>query len=390
LFLALYLVLVMVPLIFELRALVFVLPPQVAIMGPFMKQFAAKVHLQDWSAYIFYLGLTSMSVIAHMDLASNALFLSKVLATGNCHADDEGAGSDLDNIEEFWQSVWERAFLYEYVRIPQFAHCLIFVWFALFGQIIYALMASVPVSVEGKKARLAVVKSLLWLDSDLKIYDIRDRDLGGKDYGFYTYSTMLHGRTQHNVSLMALADAARMYTLRFNGWFYKQKLVRQKLYKSGQLYNEVWGTLLYFLFFLMFENIIQLELQSTALEIGIAMNPHHRVDWEIALSLALSFTMAVYNVYSTSRRMWSQVWACWTAETTDSNEKCQRHNERVQRYGLPIVAVAFVALVFLYLILLVHAFMKTLMVSSRCSCGWNFHIDLRCVAMEDGHCPAGH
>lgn len=221
------------------------------------------------------------------------------------------------------------------------------------------------------------MKALFWSGkSHNNFYEVRDRDMGGRNFGFFTYSTTLHQRTQHNASLMALAESARMYTIRFNGWSCKQCLVDLKLYKSGQVYNDVSRTLWYFVVFLLLENIIQIELQGTALEVGKALTEEHKVDKEILFSLVMSFTMAAYNLYYTSTKMWCQSIACYKADTHDNDEGCQRFNERVTKVHLPITAVIFVAAVTLYVVLLLHAVLKTIMVAHYCDCGWNFQFSL--------------
>jgi len=375
LFLALYMVLVLVLLIIELRALVFVLPPQVAIIGPFMKNFARK----DWSFYIFALGMTSMSIVAHMDLASNALFLAKVYATNNCPDPMDDSNTALGGIELYWSHVWKKSFWH--IEPPKIASTLVVVWVLLFSQLIYALLSSVPVSTKVVRnwrfpgASADGLKALLGLGAPSNFYEIRDRDLGGRKYGFHTYSTVLHTRTQHSASLMALAEAARMYTLRFNGWSYKKSFVERNLYKSGQVYKDVMTTVFYFCFFLLFENLVQLELQSTALEVGVAMTPEHKVDKQIVLSLALSFINAAYNLYSSCTRMWSQARACRTAPTKDRNAASQGYNERAKKWYLPITVVVFVFLVLVYSGFLAHALAKTIMVSCVCKCGWNMQFD---------------
>jgi len=395
LFLVPYMCLVMVLLLIELRALVFVLPSQVAVVGPFVRNFAAGftwAKRQDWSFYVYLLGLTAISIIAHMDLASNALFLSKVLATNSFQGsrDDDTA---LDDIEHYWRNVWKKSSLN--IEPPQFTTVLVTVWLLLFSQLIYGLLGSVPVSTKVKKkgwrcASLDGLKALLWLDPKSDFYKIRDRDLGGSTHGFYTYSTILHGETQHNASLMALAEAARMYTLRFNSWSYKKRLVEQRKYKSGQVYNDMLSTLCYFLFFLMFENIVQLELQASAMEIGKAMKEPHTLDKEIQFSLALSFTMAVYNLCSTCSKMKDQAIACHKAATDHRDNVREAFYKRAKKYYLPITVVVFVVLVLLYVISLLHAFAKTIMVSFVCECGWNFHLTKSgCVSFEPNttDCP---
>jgi len=391
-----YMCLVMILLLIELRALVFVLPCQVAVVGPFVKKFPAGftgAKQQDWSFYVCLLCLTSLSIIAHMDVASNALFLSKVLAMNSFQGSRDGYTA-LDDIEHYWRNVWKKSSLN--MDPPRFASVLVSVWLLLFSQFIYALLGSVPVSTHvtphgWRCASLDGLKALLCFDPESDFYKIRDRDLGdGITHGFYAYNTILHRCTEHNASLMTLASAARMYALRFNSWTYKKRLVESGRYKSGQVYNDISSSLCYFLFFLMFENIVQLELQASTLEIGKAMKEPHTLDKEIQFSLALSFTMAVYNLYSTCSKMKDQAIACHKASTDKSVNSSEEFNKRAKKFFLPITVVVFFVLVLLYVILLLHAFGKTIMVSFVCACGWNFKLTKSgCVSFEPNttDCP---
>jgi len=385
-FLALYLVIVLFLVLIELMALVYVLPSQVAVTGPFMHNVWKKIksifHLdvEEFPFYLLMVFLISMSVVAHMDLATNALFLSKVLATQFCPI-EAGSDTTLNNIETYWQNLWKSSFLTRHTGIspPAFSTLLLIIWALVFGQFLYGVLSGVPVS-DGKREgwkgfNLKGVKALFW-SGNRDFYEVRDRDMGGRNFGFFTYSTTLHQRTQHNASLMALAESARMYTIRFNGWSCKQRLVDLKLYKSGQVYNDVTRTLGYFVVFLLLENIIQIELQSTALEVGKALTEEHKVDKEILFSLAMGFTMAAYNLYCTSTKMWCQSIACYKADTHEQDAVAQAYNEKVKKVRLPISVVFFVAAVTLYVVLLLHAVLKTIMVAHYCDCGWNFQFSL--------------
>merc|ERR1711916_103585 len=89
----------------------------------------------------------------------------------------------------------------------------------------------------------------------------------------------------------------------------------------------------------MFENIVQLELQASTLEIGKAMKEPHTLDKEIQFSLALSFTMAVYNLYSTCKKMKDQAIACHKASTDKSVNSSEEYNKRAKKFFLPIIVV---------------------------------------------------
>ena len=83
---------------------------------------------------------------------------------------------------------------------------------------------------------LSGLKALMGLD-DGALYEEKDRDQGGRRFGFRTYPTLMYPRTQHGSALHALAESGRMYTLQCNTWSVHQKTVTLRLWKSGQVYR---------------------------------------------------------------------------------------------------------------------------------------------------------
>ena len=91
---------------------------------------------------------------------------------------------------------------------------------------------------------------------------------------------------------------------------------------SDQDYHDIWASVISFLFYRLFENIVQIELQSTVLEFGWVMTVKHDVETETLISLELSFFNAVVNLHSSCSKMLRQVRSCLLAET--SNPLAQR------------------------------------------------------------------
>ena len=83
---------------FEYKAMIYALPPQVAIMGKFERKHLDYLPSRSDSFGVWFLGASFMSVVAHMDLATNALFLSKVLATKQCE--------EMTHMEDAWEAVF--------------------------------------------------------------------------------------------------------------------------------------------------------------------------------------------------------------------------------------------------------------------------------------------
>jgi len=362
----------------EFQALVYALPPQVAIMGPFISNAVSSHGWRGWggrhSFGIFITCASIMSVFSHMDLATNGLFLSKVLATGTCHA-HSGSPSNMESIEDFWQRVWSRSLwsLLFGLEPPELLHLVVGLWALMFSQFFYGIVSSVPRTTRDPQdvgPLCGDPSGLRVLLTDSAFYAVRDRDLGGR---FVTYPTLLHRRTQHGAALLALAESARMYTVCYSGWSHKQHLVNMGLYKSGQVFNDIVRTLLYFVVFMWFESLIQIELQGTALEVGKSLSNDRTVDVQMLVSVLLSVIVALYNLYVACDKMWSQSRACLQAETRDERQISENYNVRAKTY-CKLSIVFFVVLVSGFTCFLAHAIVKVAMVVLVCDCGWNLGV----------------
>ena len=348
---------------FEYKATIYALPPLVAILGKFERRCLYYCPSRIDSFSLWFLGASFMSLAAHMDLATNSLFLSKVLVTKQCE--------EMTHIEDASETVFTKTVFRFFAEPPRFLTVVFVSWCLVFGQFFYAVASSVPLATHADEPKnLSGVRQLLGLqDGDL--YEVKDRDLGAKNFGFKIYPTILHPRTQHGGALQALAESARMYTIRYNEWSLQRKLAQLHLYKSGQLFKEVRRTLAFFIVFMCSESFVQLELQGYALELGKASS--QKLDKEIALSLLLSLMMTSYNYYIVLVRFWNQTRACMDADEDDLNEKVRKYNRRVKTY-CKILRPLFFIVASMFGCLLLLSMVKTLIVSFVCECGWNFWI----------------
>ena len=103
-----------------------------------------------------------------------------------------------------------------------------------------------------------------------------------------------------------------------------------------------------------------MELHGSALELGKALS--QKLDKEMVLSLLLTLMMATYNHYIVCGRFWAQTRACMDADVDDPSEECRKYNRRVKIY-CKILRALFVLLAVVFGLWLVHARMKTFMVS---------------------------
>merc|ERR1712136_622662 len=205
--------------------------------------------VKDWykrkSIFLFIFFQFFTSVVTHLDLATNSLFLAKVLATNNCQVRREsGFHNALHDIEHFWHQMWETPFSsFWHISPPKFSHCVLFVWASLFGQVLYSMSYSVPVSTNTDPWRRCTsadgVKALFGAGPEANFYEVRDRDLGSRRYGLQTYPTLWMRRAQHGTALMALAESARMYTICSNTGTDKEEMVKRGLRRSGQVFQDI-------------------------------------------------------------------------------------------------------------------------------------------------------
>ena len=316
----------------EYEAVIHALPPQVAIIGPLepnvFRRFTA------WFLFAY-----STTLVAHRDLATTSFFLAKVLATERCGA--------MASIEHAWEEVFSKSVLtFLASHIPTFASVVLVLRFFLFGQFWSALARSEPTA-RGccERANLSGLKAPHGLD-DGTFYEVKDRDQGGRDFGFKTYPTLMYARTQHGSALHALAESGRMYTLQCNTWRAHQKWENLRLWKSGQIFREVLKTVFRFVLFMWFESILQLELQGSALELGKAVFPTHEVYKEAVASLLLSVIV------------------------DDRVAKQTSDNKTVKIYCYFVMPIS-VILAICFALLVLHALVKTVIGD----CGWNLRLN---------------
>ena len=319
----------------EYEAVIHALPPQVAIIGPLepnvFRRFTA------WFLFAY-----STTLVAHRDLATTSFFLAKVLATERCGA--------MASIEHAWEEVFSKSVLtFLASHIPTFPSVVLVLRFFLFGQFWSALARSVPTA-RGccERANLSGLKAPHGLD-DGTFYEVKDRDQGGRDFGFKTYPTLVYARTQHGSALHALAESGRMYTLQCNTWRVHQKWENLRLWKSGQIFREVLKTVFRFVLFMWFESILQLELQGSALGLGKAVFPTHEVYKEAVASLLLSVIV------------------------DDRVAKQTSDNKTVKVYCYFVMPIS-VILAICFALLVLHALVTTVMMSFHCDCGWNLRL----------------
>merc|ERR1712136_183622 len=70
----------------------------------------------------------------------------------------------------------------------------------------------------------------------------------------------------------------------------------------------------------------------------------------------------------------SQVPACWDAEVDDRVKELREYNKRVKIYCCIVISI-FVILALSFALLVLHALVKTVMVSFYCDCGWNLRLN---------------
>jgi len=77
--------------------------------------------------------------------------------------------------------------------------------------------------------------------------------------------------------------------------------------------------------------------------------------------------------------------ACWDAEVDDRVKELREYNKRVKIYCCIVISI-FVILALSFALLVLHALVKTVMVSFYCDCGWNLRLNPfdGCVPPQSG------
>ena len=224
----------------EYEAIIYALPPQVAITGPLKPKVFRR--FTAWLLFAY-----STSLVAHMDLATNALFLAEVLATEGCGA--------MASIENAWEDVFSKSFF-------------------------------------------------------------------------------------------------------LGSWPTLYRRLRASFWNSGWIFREVLKTLFRFVLFMWFESILQLELRGSALELGKAVSKRWR-----------------RNFLTLCKTLWSQVRACLGVHVDERIADFFLYDDPRANIKSHIVMPIFVILVICFALVLLHALVKTVMVSFYCDCKWNLRLD---------------
>ena len=129
----------------EVRTLVYVLPAQVAVSGPFLVRLPRIIHRTlpfCQGFWVQYVGVLGISLSAHLDLATNALFLSRTVATPS---------KNMRVIQGHWEAIWRDSLFFNH--FIQFQTCVTLMYLLVFGQFLYSLSCSVPLRIHGGGGR---------------------------------------------------------------------------------------------------------------------------------------------------------------------------------------------------------------------------------------------
>jgi len=360
----------------EVKTLVYVLPAQVAMTGPFLPPLTKIIQRRVpsyqgfWVHYVVVLGI---SLGAHMDLATNALFLSRILATSS---------DNMRAIQGQWETIWTHS-LFSGHFLP-FETCVLLMYLLLFGQFLYSLSCSVPLRTDGNpegSVTLEGLRELLWQRSDF--FDVMDRDLerGRRTHGVQRYQTLLDSRTHHQEALEAVAESSRMFSVLFKAWPYKKSLLRLHQYESRHVWIDIKRTVMFLMVFILNESVLQVQLQGSTLEIEKALSGE--VDTHLTFSLCLGIFTAWYNLLVKCSQYYMQVRSCLTATGKEVNAEL---NEKA-KFKARASVVIFTGLMAVTTLTLLHATVKVYMVTFQCDCGWNLSFTSSgCVAARGSTC----
>eukprot|EP00927_Polykrikos_kofoidii_P072681 TRINITY_DN68774_c0_g1_i1.p1 TRINITY_DN68774_c0_g1~~TRINITY_DN68774_c0_g1_i1.p1 ORF type:complete len:531 (+),score=59.64 TRINITY_DN68774_c0_g1_i1:168-1760(+) len=255
----------------ELRCLGYVLVPQLQVTSRFS---ILCVNFSEMPFEIWLIFVMLMSIVCHLDFATNALFTATTLKTmSTCIVGDQ--------IEEVWHQVLDQA--YFYFR-PPFATLANIGWWLMIFQIIFAIFDAVP-----------LVPCMV------------DYCVGyGRSFTF-RYRTLLAPDQNHGAALVTLQNACRM----MSNTFQAEKFAKDRFYGILESRDVNWETrcnhhvrgilnrgILTFGLVGIGESAYYLNLQISLAAVNCAVTGQSFFQhWQICLSVCLSILMAVKRTY---------------------------------------------------------------------------------------------
>jgi len=309
----------------EYKILKYAIVPQVQVV----KRLHIGVNFKSYGCWLFV--SMGISLVSHMDLVTNGLFLAVTIRTA------------LGNQETLWQEVWYQTWKESKLTwIPytdKYMHCVIFVWILMFIQPLHGLFRSCPVKFLGEalmRMRCGCIFNWLknkrqWDDPDDFDYEMQDGEYAWDftvnngagptyyqtlaDYGCYEYSG--HGDT-----LIVLAEVSRMSSISMMRDAYVKTKVQYHLdsENSGPAYGLlrnfliVAGTRIWL--FGICESALVTNLQGTLLSMNFYID-HDKFHWQLAGTLLLSTLVGF-------KRLWDAFWRLeYAYDTIVYNEQAQ-------------------------------------------------------------------
>jgi len=336
-----------------------------------------------WKYNKFLYIMLIVSLIYHMDIFTNGVYMARVYKTEQCM--DQSAKNHMLSIEEIWHetmvsSAAGKTFL---AYIPYWAWAVV-AWASLLLQPAYALCYSYPLSPELQPPKDK--------HDDVDVSHPERKEIDHKYRRSGTDCAQYHVRfrsdQQHGRALQAIAESARMNAIYFLDPDYMHHQV--KTFQPGEVHREMQRCNIRFFIFIV-ETIFPPNLQASFLcmERALVGNSDYVIFVSVAISLItglLYVKSELTTVFNFHRLVLSQKdkFDVWESENGASRELQFKSKAAVMHSWRSKIICIFLAVFGMYM--LVQAVLKAYMGAFVCECGmWNNHgfpLAKGCVAYE--------
>lgn len=341
-----------------------VLPVMTKFLGGY------KIQTLGWNVpfRVYFVMGGMLSFLAHMDIATNAIFVTRVFKTYQCPE---------SKVDDIWDKVVQDAAI---TNLPDLKWIGAGIWLMMGFQFVFALYNAYPLT---PKTEFDLDFQALWKKDELK-NEVRNPE-NRKVHGIQTCS----GQVLPSDALGALADSARMYlvTFRHLKFLHIQRGGRLGFGRHSRrtwvatMLKVAWRCVLYPLL----ETSTMANLQASCLAVTKAAQAKaEQVDSLTTFSICLSLIMSVLTLVFASQQIWTMFRSVLPHIDQKHAEESEDDPPRNKR-RLRVAVVVYLVAACLCLYLNIYASIKLLMVF-QCEEGvWNWAIPLTdgCVGSEE-------
>mmetsp|Transcript_140957 Transcript_140957/g.351470 ORF Transcript_140957/g.351470 Transcript_140957/m.351470 type:complete len:528 (-) Transcript_140957:57-1640(-) len=265
----------------EVKSHSFMLPTHVYFLGPY-RLGGASIFFP-----LYYIAVFALSTLAHLDIATNGLFVGRLVKTRSCQE---------SQVDEVWRQATNQSV---FRFLPQLHIIALILWALMTLQLLLVIGFGIPLSSSDEKVRMT---KLLHTSGPCERTTIPGIDtMFGGDHKVYV-SDALH----------PLAEAGRMNSLLFRHFAFTKMSKEKQL--DNPIVQQTWGldmvrSAARMAAFLLLESCPQPILQVTVLALEKALSS--KVDGVVVFSIGLSIFMAVVNILKGGKDLRTMVQLAW-------------------------------------------------------------------------------